>query len=1005
MSKSKKILLAVCSIILLVLIMMLIQTFTSTRVLSFLDPMNRFVFDGWLTKLFSARGGSTHNIRGWLWSENYGWLNTNCYNDYNNDGTFDCCCPDAGYCPAEAGACPYSVASNDYGLNVDLGATATNKLNGYAYMANLGSAGDLTATRDGYVCFGETCGGTAPDGFSTWACIGSRLSNGSCLGDCGEDFNYNSSCTDSTPDPDLVAQWKFNEIDTRNGTTPSSVGTGLNATLGPTYPTFSPFLITGKFNSALDFDVDNNPLAPDAVWAQVQSSSPLNLTSNFTLEGWINLKGDTGAEQIMLRKADAYALGVIPATYDNFQAKLYIDGTWNAYNFSDSEVRVNYQDKWRHVAMTYDGAYVRLYLDGALDRVYAQSGSVNIATTSPLYLGGEQTGAHLSGYLDDVVIYNRVKTAQELWQDAKQEVTGWARVRASGSSDGWVGLSGVVNNYQTDIYNNNGQVSEPGVDDYAWGLFLNDHSQGGGYYTFGGWYSPSGHYDWRTWSWNSNYFGWITGSHVFSGASPKAFDTFSAAPITNLSCDGGGYASMNLTWEASEGATSYIFWRCPAHATLDECLGGYDYSPYSISKDACTNDECQTIDDWYLEPNTRYCYKMQAWNNNGNRWATDTLPNHPQPFCVKTVPCSLVEDVMVQGNTCGQLKLFWAPTADERNNIDGYNIYRSVRSNGCDSLTGSNCIIVGHLGEGLPGGENLVGQWKMNETSWSGQGAAKDSSYYNNDATANGSPYPTTEGAKFNRSGYFDGGHLAVADSDSLDVNLTTESFTISAWVKTTDTDGMVIEKISGNNGYQLSIVSGKAKCFISDGTNQAQVTGTTTVNDNNWHYLACVASHGVNLKLFVDKNFEGTPADISLVGDTSNTASFNMAGTSVLLSAMLDNVSAYKEVRSHTSLLVESLSNSLSASCQLTTNQPFLYGASQTEFACTEQNPCCQFVDSRVNPNTIYYYSLTQTSGAGESSAKGPRDTTSCKTVNAEWYRYGCDKTTCQARVQEKER
>ena len=77
---------------------------------------------------------------------------------------------------------------------------------------------------------------------------------------------------------------------------------------------------------------------------------------------------------------------------------------------------------WSHMTTTYDGATVRLYVNGALVGTKTTSGS--IATTNlPLHIGGNSgNGEWFQGRLDDIRIYNRPLTATEIQTDMNTAV-------------------------------------------------------------------------------------------------------------------------------------------------------------------------------------------------------------------------------------------------------------------------------------------------------------------------------------------------------------------------------------------------------------------------------------------------------------------------------------------------------------------------------------------------------------------------------------------------------
>ena len=63
--------------------------------------------------------------------------------------------------------------------------------------------------------------------------------------------------------------------------------------------------------------------------------------------------------------------------------------------------------RWSHVAVTYDGAVLRLYLDGASTSYRAVTGAI-LGTSSPLWIGGNRPyGEYFLGVIDEVRIFNR----------------------------------------------------------------------------------------------------------------------------------------------------------------------------------------------------------------------------------------------------------------------------------------------------------------------------------------------------------------------------------------------------------------------------------------------------------------------------------------------------------------------------------------------------------------------------------------------------------------------
>ena len=77
---------------------------------------------------------------------------------------------------------------------------------------------------------------------------------------------------------------------------------------------------------------------------------------------------------------------------------------------------------WTHVATTYDGARVRLYVNGVRVRSRAVSGSI-LTSTDPLRFGGNATwGEYFLGLIDEIRIYNSALTQVEIQRDMNTPV-------------------------------------------------------------------------------------------------------------------------------------------------------------------------------------------------------------------------------------------------------------------------------------------------------------------------------------------------------------------------------------------------------------------------------------------------------------------------------------------------------------------------------------------------------------------------------------------------------
>ncbi len=179
---------------------------------------------------------------------------------------------------------------------------------------------------------------------------------------------------------------------------------------------------TGPLGGALELDGTNG-------YVSVPSAPTLQLTSALTIAGWV--KGDvwgTGSDvDIIARKGDGD-----PNNYQfaikNGLATMFLDDSDSAGLSGNTVLSSGH---WYHVAATWNGSEVRIYVDGVLDKDPPDLRGGTIGTdTRPLYIGGRGTSDVLDGIVDDVRIYNRALSAAEVAALANRsvQITAWQEV-------------------------------------------------------------------------------------------------------------------------------------------------------------------------------------------------------------------------------------------------------------------------------------------------------------------------------------------------------------------------------------------------------------------------------------------------------------------------------------------------------------------------------------------------------------------------------------------------
>ena len=91
---------------------------------------------------------------------------------------------------------------------------------------------------------------------------------------------------------------------------------------------------------------------------------------------------------------------------------------------SSSGPTANPVNAWTHVALTYDGTTLRLFVNGTQVATRATTGTIQ-ATDNPLWIGGNNPyGEYFTGLIDEVRVYNRALTQTDIQTDMGSGLTG-----------------------------------------------------------------------------------------------------------------------------------------------------------------------------------------------------------------------------------------------------------------------------------------------------------------------------------------------------------------------------------------------------------------------------------------------------------------------------------------------------------------------------------------------------------------------------------------------------
>ena len=169
----------------------------------------------------------------------------------------------------------------------------------------------------------------------------------------------------------------------------------------------------GRYGTALSFSGTTG-------WVTVPDSASLDLTTGMTLEAWVNPVQVSGGWRTVIFKQSTNGIA-----YSLFGAngsarptgQVFIGGEQNAASTSSLPLNA-----WSHLATTYDGTTLRLYVNGTQVASKAQTGPAPV-TTGVLRIGGNSIwGEYFRGLIDEVRIYNRALAAAEIQSDMNTPV-------------------------------------------------------------------------------------------------------------------------------------------------------------------------------------------------------------------------------------------------------------------------------------------------------------------------------------------------------------------------------------------------------------------------------------------------------------------------------------------------------------------------------------------------------------------------------------------------------
>ena len=673
--------------------------------------------------------------------------------------------------------------------------------------------------------------------------------------------------------PGPVAHWKFDE---KSGTTAydsiasSSFAGGNDGTIsGATWA-------RGKYGSALSFDGGSD---------YVDAGNFNFASGDYTLSAWIKTT-QTSISSILARGGINFAGGDTGVRFEleaDGQVHLHIsDGSTNDLIASTDTVN---NGEWHHVAAVRNGSEAYIYVDNSVDSDLSMpSGDCDYNNIMAVGRAGHSDQRYFDGLIDDVRIYNYARTQKQILEDMnagapaiKSPVLdlhfdeGYGEtVHSAGSGQALTGTlypgSGGTNTATSAMWTKNGKFGQAiefdGVDDYSIFNFQ---------FSIFKQFSISKFINWQT-----------------------------LATSEPIIAQWGG--NQNAVLIKSDNTNSDELRICVASGLTDDCTNygatvGADLS-------ASTWYNLQVIYDGDKTGNSN---RLKLYIN-GKQQTLSFTGTIPATFPDSSENLEIGGDIdlaQYSNVLIDEVKIYnYALSVDEVKTLynSGQAAVMGQASSADDDGTtvtgaGTEYCIPGDTATCSPPVLELKFDEKTGTTTYDTSGQGNDGVFVNTASS------PTWTRGKYGSGLSFDG------SSDYVDVgnfNFASGNYTLSAWIKTTQTSiGAIVYRAGdsfagGDSGVRLHIQAGGILEFhISDGSTNDSVGSTNTANDGEWHHIAAVRN-GTEAYIYVDNSVD---SDLSMPSgdcDYNNIMAVGRAGHLDLrkFDGLIDQVHIYDYAR-----------------------------------------------------------------------------------------------------------
>jgi LruC domain-containing protein len=211
------------------------------------------------------------------------------------------------------------------------------------------------------------------------------------------------------PNPDgggssLVSYWPLDEFGGVD--VPDAQGDNAGTNYGGTWT-------TGVKGNCLDFNGSSE-------YVNIPKDETLNFTNSLTIMAWAKTRDYKEAK--IAQKGDWDGHGIGGSKWNGWKGHVRISGGGTeAIEWTDGRPLLN---EWYHIAITYDGSKLKMYINGQLNNSRDVSGTLNINNRTASI--GSDNGAQkfFNGLIDEVKFFNTALTATQIQSEYGDQTAG-----------------------------------------------------------------------------------------------------------------------------------------------------------------------------------------------------------------------------------------------------------------------------------------------------------------------------------------------------------------------------------------------------------------------------------------------------------------------------------------------------------------------------------------------------------------------------------------------------